>query len=81
MNLPAIQKVEIIQELSLLPEHKLEGVQAYIQTILSEAKITKTNRSLRGIWKDKGFERISSIEIALKEARQELSDSLIKKKL
>lgn len=80
MNTTAIQKMEIVQELSLLPDHKLDSVRAYIQTILIEAKTVKSNRSLRGIWKDRGFEQISNLESAVKEARKELNDSILKRK-
>jgi hypothetical protein len=45
---------------------------------LTEAKgVKKNNRSLKGIWSNKGFEKIADLEGELKEARKQLSDAIL----
>jgi hypothetical protein len=43
-------------------------------------KPTQSNSSLKGIWKDKGFEKIIDLDAELKEARQELGSSILARK-
>jgi len=80
MNAAAIKKTEIVRELFLLPDNKLDSVRMYIETILTESKrLTKSNRSLKGIWSNKGFEKIADLEGELKEVRKQLSDAILTK--
>ncbi len=82
MNAAAVKKMEIVRELSLIPESKLDSIRMYINSILRESKpITKSNRSLQGIWSDKGFEKITDLEAEVREARKQLSDSILKRQL
>lgn len=82
MNTTAIQKMEIVQELSLLHDHRnqLENVRAYIQTILIEAKTVKSNRSLAVFGKTEDLNGFPISESAIKETRKELNDSILKRK-
>ena len=69
-----------MRELSLLPDNKLDSVRMYIESILIESKrLTKSNRSLKGIWSNKGFEKIVNLENELKETRKQLSDTILTK--
>lgn len=80
MNSAAIKKTEIVRELSLLPDHELDNVRIYIESILPAAKrATKNNRSLKGIWSNKGFEKIANFEAELKEVRKQLTDAILTK--
>lgn len=80
MNAAAIKRTEIVRELSLLPDHELDGVRMYIESILPAAKrATQNNRSLKGIWSNKGFEKIADLEGELKEARKQLSGATLKR--
>jgi hypothetical protein len=82
MNAAAIKKTEIVKELSLIPDNKLDSVRMYIDSILNEAKRpTKSNHSLKGIWSDKGFENIADLESGIKEVRKQLSDAILKRQL
>lgn len=78
MNTAAIKKMGIVRALSLLPEHKLDSVLMYIDAILTESqRISKSSRTLKGIWSNKGFEKIANLEGELKEARKELSEATL----
>ncbi|UJS22794.1 hypothetical protein [Thiothrix winogradskyi] len=37
-----------------------------------------SRKSLKGIWKDKGFERVDNLETAVQESRNELYGSMLK---
>lgn len=82
MNTSAAKKLEIVKELSNIPENKLDQVKTYIKSLLPESKATvKKNRSLKGIWKDKGFERITDLEAELEEVRRHMNESILKRKI
>lgn len=81
MNAAAVKKMEIINELALLPENKLDEIQLAIRSILESSRKTETkNISLKGIWKNKGFEKIIDLETEIKTARQNLADAILKRK-
>jgi hypothetical protein len=78
MNTAAIKKTEIVRELSLIPDHKLDSVRMYIDAILTESKrITKSSRSLKGIWSNRGFEEIIDLEGEIKEMSKHISDATL----
>ncbi len=60
MNTMAVKKSSIIQDLSRVPESNLAALEQYLDGLLrSEQVMRKNEDSLRGIWKGKGFERIT----------------------
>ena len=80
MQSTAIKKMELIQQISQLPEQKLGEVETFLGRILSQSKVESPKPiSLKGIWKNKGFEKISDLESEIKLIRSELSDSILKK--
>ena len=80
MQSTAIKKMELIQQISQLPEQKLGEVETFLKRILSQLKVESPKPiSLKGIWKNKGFEKISDLESEIKLIRSELSDSILKK--
>jgi hypothetical protein len=81
MNSPALKRIEIIQELSFIPDNQLDKVKTYLQSLLltSNQPTPKNTYSLKGIWKDKGFEKIMDLEAEIKAARKQLSDSILNK--
>ncbi|HLF88830.1 MAG TPA: hypothetical protein VI451_07810 [Anaerolineales bacterium] len=82
MNTPAIKKTEIIRDLARIPDNKLDSVRKYIDSILAESKQrTRKNQSLKGIWKDAGFEKIADLEEEIKNTKKQLSDSILKRQL
>jgi hypothetical protein len=82
MNTTAIKKVTIIQELSRLPETSLDTVKDYLDSLLMDIQVQPLkNQSLKGIWKDAGFENISDLNGELHTIRQELHDAIVKRKV
>lgn len=80
MNTTALKQIELVQELFRIPKRKLGKVLRYIDSIQIKAK-PKQRKSLSGIWKDKGFEQISSLEIEVREIRREIQSTILKKKI
>ena len=71
MNTAAITKSEIIQELSRIPEEELYAVKQYIDSILEKYPYSLLeNQSLKGIWKDVGFEKLADLENDDRETRR-----------
>jgi hypothetical protein len=80
MNTSAINKSTIIRELSRIPDNSLEQVKTYIDSLLMELHASPLeNRSLKGIWKDAGFEKISDLEGELRTVRKQLQESILKR--
>jgi hypothetical protein len=81
MQSRAMKKIEIDKKLSLIPEDKIDEINDFIEFILSKSQIQRQRPvNLRGIWKEKGFEKIKDIESELKEIRRDLTDSVLKRK-
>lgn len=80
MQSTAIKKIELMRKITQLPEKKLWEVEAFLKGLLSQLEIQPPKPiSLKGIWKNKGFEKISDLESKLKSIRKDLSDSILKK--
>lgn len=76
MNELQLKKLRIIDNLSLVPLNRLEEIQRFIEYILFTAKAQKKKPiSVRGIWENKGFEKID-IEKELKTIRNEIHQNL-----
>lgn len=80
MNVTALKRNEIIQALTLLREEQLEKVRIYIDSVLLSPHVhPKSNRSLKGIWQGKGFEKLYDLEGEVKAARQQMRETILKK--
>jgi len=80
MQTAAVKKMELINKIAKLPEQKISEVDSFIQKLLAQLDLTKTEPiSLKGIWKNKGFEKIIDLEAELKNIRRELGVSILKK--
>jgi hypothetical protein len=78
MNTTAIKRIEIINALSRVPVSSLDKIKAYIDTFVAEPDKPKNrNFSLKGIWKNKWFEKIADLDAELKETRQQLGSSVL----
>lgn len=78
MNQAALKKTRIVRELSYIPENQLDNVRKYIDSIVHETRQkTQTNRSLKGIWRDKGFEQIRDLESEIKAARKFFTNTVL----
>ena len=76
MNTTAFKQLEITQQLSLLSEQQLEQINQYVKTLFIPA--CENNKSLKGIWKNKGFEQFDEVT-ELKQVRQELNQTILQK--
>jgi hypothetical protein len=79
MNEMQLKKIKIISNLSMVPMNRLEEVQRFIEYILYTTRAQKKKPiSVRGIWENKGFEKID-IEKELKTLRNEIQQNLDRK--
>ncbi len=79
MHSKAIKKIELKHKITQLPENKLDEAETFLTHLLSEEVQPKKRISLKGIWKNKGFEKIMDLDSELKSIREELSESILKK--
>ena len=80
MDAVAIKKMELIHKIAKLPEPKISEVDSFIQKILTQLEVEKPKPiNLKGIWKNKGFEKIMDLEAEIQKVRQELNGSILKK--
>lgn len=82
MNANAIKRMELRSDLALLPEEDLDKVRDFVGSLLSQANVSKRSRSrsLKGIWAGTGLEKLKDLEGALDEVRQELGDSILRRR-
>lgn len=81
MNKAHVTRLEIISNLAFVPSNNLEEIKNFVDFILfkNKAKARKPI-SVRGIWKDKGFEKID-IEKEIKTLRKEIQFNLDRKEI
>jgi hypothetical protein len=81
-NENVLKKYAIMRELSCVPPERLNEVDTFIKFILSQSKIRINNRkkepkTLAGVWKNKGFEKITDIDKEIIKLRQELGNQIL----
>jgi len=82
MKINKIKKVELLNEVNLLSDDKIDELKSYVDKMLYNEKVKKSGKkSLQGIWKDKGFENISDLENIIKQIRKETSNSILDKNI
>ena len=83
MNSSAMKRIEIVKELSFVPDNQIDKVKTFIEFILFNTGKTgkKSTQSLHGIWKNKGFEKIVDLESEIKAIRKQFNDSILNKKV
>ena len=80
MNIAAVTKSAIIRNLSFIPNTDLDNVRTYIQFLLDERKIpVPKNQSLKGMWKNVGFEKLISLGDELSRIRHQLQDAILQR--
>lgn len=75
-------KYAIMRELSYVPPERLNEVETFIKFILFKSKTSMNKRrrepkTLAGIWKNKGFEKIANLDEEIRNLRRECSTYLI----
>lgn len=79
MDTANLKKLEIISNLSFVPAHKLDDINNFVQYVLYANQAKKKKKvSVKGIWKNKGFEKID-VEKQLKTFRRGIRENLDKK--
>ncbi len=70
----------LMHELSRIPETRIDAVMTYLETVLADIPTpSPQQQSLKGIWKDAGFEKITDVEKELRTVRQELQEEIMKR--
>jgi hypothetical protein len=81
MHNTGLKIAEINKDLTLLPENRLDEVKNFVTSILTKNKGKKRKIvQMKGIWKGKGFEGLN-IDKEIKIARQEMSESILKREV
>jgi hypothetical protein len=78
---PAIKILELKRDLEEIPRGRLAEVDQYLKSLLSKKTKRKNLGTLRGIWANKGFEKIVDVEKEIALLRKEVGDYLLTKKL
>lgn len=81
MQTTPLQKMELINKISAIPEDRIKEVKTFIDFILSQSESEIDSEkpiNLEGIWKNKGFENIE-VKSELQKVRKELQISILKK--
>lgn len=76
MNVLALKQLELVRKIEKLPAVAMDSINRYLDQFQSPQPSVTRNRSLKGIWKHQGFERIPDLEGELKTLRTELSVNL-----
>jgi len=81
-----LKKLEIIRQLSYVPEERLKEVESYIKFILIQSDIKfpvkeKEPKTLAGIWKDKGFEKIADVDREIKKLRAKIGNRILDRQI
>jgi hypothetical protein len=72
--------MELLNSLTKLPDQKLNEVEKFVKRILAQLKVEGlTPVSLKGVWRDKGFEKISDLETELEKIRADLGNTILQK--
>ncbi len=71
------KRYDIMKELAYVPAERLNEIDSYIKFILFRDNIKinsndKEPKTLSGIWKDKGFEKIADLDGEINNIRKEL---------
>jgi hypothetical protein len=79
-----LKRYAIVRELSYVPPERLNEVDTFIKFILFQDKVgvkglKREPKTLAGIWKNKGFEKIVNIDEEIIGLRQELGNQILER--
>lgn len=77
-----IKRQNIIQNLSYLPDKKLDELDTFLKFLLfqiNQPKKTTEPKTLSGIWSNIGFEKIVDLDTEISKIRKEFSDNILTK--
>ena len=79
---PAIKILEMKRNLEEIPPARLAEIDRYLKSLRLKKKLkVKQPVTLKGIWANKGFEKIIRAEAKINLLRKELSQQILSKKL
>ena len=76
MNATATQKMILTNKILQIPSFKIEEVNKYIDSVISFPKQFNKENKLKGIWKNKGFEKIDDLNSEISDIRKELNNQI-----
>ncbi|HEX5315007.1 MAG TPA: hypothetical protein VFX22_00030 [Candidatus Kapabacteria bacterium] len=79
MNAHAIELTEIKRDLAKLPPDKLGEVKDFIRRMLPSASLKPKIESLKGMWKDQGWENLTDLEEEIRALSQETEQQILDK--
>lgn len=80
----SLKKSEILRDLEMIPEDQLNEVKNFVHSVAVKAR--KRNRmaepkTLSGIWKNVGFEKVNAIEDEIKSLRKQISKRVLSRRI
>jgi hypothetical protein len=77
-----LKRKNILRNLEEIPAERLEEIEVFLQQIVSQSqsKKVKEPKTLKGIWANKGFEKLVDLESEIKNIRKELSNQVLTKR-
>lgn len=79
---PAIKILEMKRDLEEIPHARLAEVDRYLKSLRFKKKLkAKPPRTLKGIWANKGFEKIIDTEKEIASSRVDLGKQILSKKV
>ena len=71
-----------MDKIAHLSERKFDEVNLFVDFVLTQSKgVFSESINLRGIWKNKGFEKIQNLESDIGDVRKEISDAILKRRI
>ncbi len=83
-NRNVLKKFEIMKELSYVPPERLNEVDSFIKFILYQSNVktdrrVKEPKTLGGVWKNRGFEKIKNLDEEIRKLRNELGNQILER--
>ena len=83
-NERVLKRIEIVRQLSQVPSERLSDIESFVKFILFQSNIKtpskpKEPKTLAGIWKNKGFEKIKDLDREIKSLRKELGNQILER--
>ena len=83
-NENVLRRIEIVRQLSQVPAERLNEIESFVKFILFQSNIKtirkqKEPKTLAGIWKNKGFEKIKDLDGEIKSLRKKLGNQILER--